>query len=329
MPLALAVFAALFLLVIASDAFTNAVEWVGASLRLTRSAVGAVVAAIGSSVPDIIVTVIALVFLHDEASTSIGIGAVIGAPLMLATVVLCLVGLMALGMRSNEPILNMPAGAATIGLGLFALTFALVIAASFTRSHAAHVIASVGVIGAYIAYLCYHFRSGLVESEDRPPGLRLTPRASKPAPAMIALQLALALAVTIAASRWFISSVTSASSAIGLPPFVVSVILTPIAAEMPEAVNVLIWMRRGLDELAFGNVLGAMMFQTSIASAVAMLYTPWVLGRDAYAAASATLAAAIVVLMSVIVLRRVDARALAACGIFYFAYLVSLIAMKA
>src|SRR5580693_6465580 len=54
-PIALQVFLGLVLLVLASDAFANAVEWAGALLGLTRSAVGAVVAAIGSSLPETMV----------------------------------------------------------------------------------------------------------------------------------------------------------------------------------------------------------------------------------------------------------------------------------
>ncbi|MBC5823806.1 MAG: sodium:calcium antiporter [Candidatus Eremiobacteraeota bacterium] len=329
MPIAVAVFAALVLLVIASDAFTNAVEWIGARFNLTRSAIGAVVAAIGSSLPDIIVTVIALVFLHDAASQSIGIGAVIGAPLMLATLIFCLVGLVALVMRAKRPTLQMSAGASLFGLALFTLTFALVIAASFTRSHGLRIALCAIVALAYGAYLAYHFRRGLAESEDQPPRLRLAPHKAEPPLWAVFVQLAFALAVTVAASRWFITSVTGASQAVGLPPFVISVILTPIAAEMPEAMNVLIWMRRGLDELAFGNVLGAMMFQTSIASAIAMLYTPWQLDRSAYAAAVLTLGAAVLVLISTAVRRRLDARPLAMCGFFYVAYIVYLIATRA
>jgi cation:H+ antiporter len=317
------VIAALLILFLASDAFTNAVEWIGALRGLTRSAVGAVVAAIGSSLPDTVVTLIAIVFLRDAASHSIGIGAVIGAPLMLTTLVLALAGIIALvKFRNTDRLIDLPLQAVKFGLVLFSATFALVLGASFAASKPLHYAVAILALGAYAAYLAYHFRQKLVEAEEQPPPLRLYPRASRPALWLVAVQLGLALLVTVQASRWFIAALGKASLSVGLPPFLVSVILTPIATELPEAMNVVIWMRRGLSELSISNVLGAMMFQTSIASSIAMFFTPWKLDAYAYAGGGGALAAALLVLISIKIKGRLDARVLALCGVFYVAYLV-------
>jgi cation:H+ antiporter len=126
--------------------------------------------------------------------------------------------------------------------------------------------------------------------------------------------------LTIFSSRWFVISIEQASPLLGLAPFIVSVFLSPIATELPEASNVVLWMRRREDSLALGNVLGAMMFQTSITCAIAILATPWQLGPSAYSAGSAALVAVGLLIASTISRRRVEPLALVACGLLYVAY---------
>lgn len=314
----------LVLVLIASDAFTNAVEWLGARLNLTRSAAGAVVAAIGSSLPETIVAIVALVVLRDARSQAIGIGAVLGAPFMLGTVVFSLIGTFALmrSTASRASSLNVLAKPTLFGAGLFVATFALALAASFVPSFAVHVLAACIVLASYALYLFYHLRAEQQEAEPSPPRLRIAPFTPVPPLGLIVLQLGVALGVTIFASRWFVVTVGDAAAALGLAPFIVSLFLSPIATELPEASNVILWMRRGEDSLALANVLGAMMFQTSVACAIAMLATPWRLGPSAYAAAGAALLAVAVVIVTTLVRRRVEPLALAVGGLFYLGYIV-------
>ena len=39
--------------------------------------------------------------------------------------------------------------------------------------------------------------------------------------------------------------------------------------------NSIIWIRRGRDSLAFGNITGAMVFQGSLLPALGVMLTPW------------------------------------------------------
>jgi cation:H+ antiporter len=321
--LVLQLVATLVLVALASDAFTNAVEWLGARLNLTRSAAGAIVAAVGSSLPESIIAVVALLILRDERSQQIGIGAVLGAPFMLGTVVFCLIGLIALARdrKAGGVQLSAPFQPTMFGMNLFFGTFALALAASFVRSFAIHAVAAVAVLCAYVWYLRYHLRAGQLEAEPSPPPLRLAPRSAEPQMVVVLLQLVLALTVTILASRWFVVTVGRAASVLALAPFAVSVILSPIATELPEASNVVLWMRRREDALALANVLGAMMFQTSMTCALAMLVTPWQLSLNAYAAGGAVLLAVAFVTVSMFVRRKVEPFAFAIAGFFYLGYL--------
>lgn len=317
---------AMVLLVVASDAFTNAVEWVGALYGMARGAIGAVVAAIGSSLPETAIAVVALVVLRDKASQAVGIGAVLGAPLMLATAVFAVIGIIAMTRKpasDGDRSLRVSVSPTRFGLGLFALTFALVIGASFDPLPAVRVSVAVLIIIAYFVFVAYSVSetgSGINEASD-PPRLRLAPHAERPSAVLVFTQLAISLCVTVIASHWFVTSLATASSALGIAPLVLSLFLSPIATELPEVFNVVLWMRRDLDDLALGNVLGAMMFQTSLASAIALLATPWILDRDSYAAAIATIAAVALVFVASGAQKRVNPTVLTACGALYVLYL--------
>ena len=64
-----------------------------------------------------------------------------------------------------------------------------------------------------------------------------------------------------------------------------SLVLAPLATEMPEKANSVLWVRRGKDALALGNITGAMTFQASIPVALGLVFTTWELDAHALTAA--------------------------------------------
>jgi cation:H+ antiporter len=67
-------------------------------------------------------------------------------------------------------------------------------------------------------------------------------------------------------------------------------VLAPLATEMPEKANSVLWVRNGKDELALGNITGAMSFQASIPVSLGLVFTTWDLETQAVVAALAGLA---------------------------------------
>jgi cation:H+ antiporter len=59
----------------------------------------------------------------------------------------------------------------------------------------------------------------------------------------------------------------------GLSPVLAALLLSPVATEMPELMNVLIWVRQGKHRLALANISGAMMIQGTIPKAFCLLFT--------------------------------------------------------
>ena len=71
--------------------FTNAVEWLGRRLDLAAGAVGALLAAVGTALPESIIPVVALLNGGGGEQVELAIGAIIGAPFMLATLAMLLI----------------------------------------------------------------------------------------------------------------------------------------------------------------------------------------------------------------------------------------------
>jgi cation:H+ antiporter len=57
-------------------------------------------------------------------------------------------------------------------------------------------------------------------------------------------------------------------------------IVIPVATEMPEKFNSILWVRRGKDTLAFGNLTGAMVFQGTLLPAFGLQLATWRPDRD-------------------------------------------------
>ena len=83
-----------FVIILAgAELFTNGIEWFGRKLGLAEGAVGSVLAAVGTALPETMIPIIAILFVDGEAhSDEIGVGAILGAPFMLATLAMFVTG---------------------------------------------------------------------------------------------------------------------------------------------------------------------------------------------------------------------------------------------
>src|SRR5206468_10696744 len=87
---------ALVVILIAAELFTNGVEWFGHKLNLAEGAVGSVLAAVGTALPETMIPIVAILFpsvgSSVETAEGVGVGAILGAPFMLATLAMFVTG---------------------------------------------------------------------------------------------------------------------------------------------------------------------------------------------------------------------------------------------
>jgi cation:H+ antiporter len=95
--------------------------------------------------------------------------------------------------------------------------------------------------------------------------------------ALIVLQVLAALIGIIVGAKLFVTEVEDVSLALGVSPIILAFLIAPIATELPEKFNSVVWYLRSKDTLGFGNITGAMVFQSCIPVSIGLLFTSWVL----------------------------------------------------
>jgi len=118
--------------------------------------------------------------------------------------------------------------------------------------------------------------------------LKIAPRNASP-PAWLAIaQTLAALAAIFIGSRVFVGQLSALGPALGLHPQLLALLLSPIATELPETMNAIIWVRQGKHQLALANISGAMMIQATVPTAFGLFFTPWILDESLLLSAGAT-----------------------------------------
>ena len=110
---------------------------------------------------------------------------------------------------------------------------------------------------------------------------------------VIVVQMSLGLALLVAGAKGFIFGIERVSAGVGISALLLSLLIVPIATELPEKINSILWIRRAKDTLAFGNITGAMVFQGTLLPAIGLLLTPWDLRREVLTGVIVTCAAAL------------------------------------
>ena len=309
--------------------FVNGVEWVGRKLAVGEKATGTVLAAFGTALPESVVTLVAVAFGGTAAAKDLGVGAALGGPLALATIAYATVGIMLL--LSRRHLADTPAMRADLrGLsrdqGWFLIIFAVKIALGLVL-FAAKPWLGLLFLAAYALYVRHEMQAdGGDEEESALEPLRFQPNAETPGTTIAILQTLAALTVIFFASRLFVEQLEQLGPALGLKPQLLALLLSPIATELPETMNAVIWVRQGKHRLALANISGAMMIQATIPTALGLFFTPWLLERSLLLAAGVT-ATAIAVLFVAFRGGWISRALLASMGLLYGVFVLVLIAL--
>lgn len=293
----------LVLILIAAELFTNALEHLGERLKISEGVTGSLFAAVGTALPETTVPLLAILsgnHANGAVNEEIGVGAILGAPLMLATLSTFLMTLAVLGARKTSGRIRPERSGFERDLNFFICAFVLAAAAMFVPHENTWVRAliSLALVGVYVAYVASTLRASgsLVDAGHgtEAEGRMFLARFGLPTNlATIVLQLALAVVLLVGGAKGFILGVEGVSKALGVSALLLSLLIIPIATELPEKINSILWIRRGKDTLAFGNITGAMVFQGTLLPAIGIMLTPWAPRIEVLTGVIVTLIAAI------------------------------------
>jgi cation:H+ antiporter len=288
--------AAFVLIVGGAIGFTNAVEWLGFRLGMGAGAVGALLAAVGTALPESILPLVAVLSGGGKEAQDIAIGAIIGAPFLLGTLAMLLIGASAAAFSSRRDqgqALRHDGPTARRDLCCFLALFPLgILLGALGAPLEARIAGAVVLVVAYVAYARVTARKGGEEQgeEELQPLFFDASKEDPPSAWQSGAQFAVSLAAIVGGAELFVHGVEDIAHSLGVSTLVLALVLAPLATELPEKANSVLWVRVGKDSLALGNVTGAMVFQATIPVAFGMLATPWDLDRFAVAAACLGLA---------------------------------------
>lgn len=296
--------AGLVLILISAEIFTNALEHLGERFKISEGVTGSIFAAVGTAMPETMVPIVAILSsaASEQVREEVGVGAILGAPLMLSTIALFLVGLAAAWQRGWSSRLQPERSGLRRDIVWFLAAFTLSTVAIFVP-HEHRLIRgaiALALVGLYFFYLLLTLRAsaklvagGHVTEAGHPLVLvRLFGWARlRDSLTLEGVQLVLGLAGIVAGAHAFVDGIEDLSAAIGMSALVLSLLIIPLATELPEKVNSILWILRGKDTLAFGNVTGAMVFQGTLLPAIGILLTPWEMRTEVAAGLALTLIA--------------------------------------
>jgi cation:H+ antiporter len=260
-----------------------------------------------------------------ESSHEIGIGAILGAPFMLSTAaflvtgvavfVFTMTGRRTTDMRVNAVILERD-------MRFFLIVYTMAVLSSFIPVREL----KYGVAVVLVALYVYYVRRTLSEEsevshESDLDRLRFHRSVDDPKLSRVWLQIGVALVLIVVGAQVFVQNMATVASAMAVPALVLALILAPLATELPEKFNSVVWIRSRKDTLAMGNISGAMVFQSCIPVSVGLLLTDWELDTPGLVSAALALLAGTLVWAFLRIKQDLTPHILVACGVLYLVFL--------
>jgi len=292
----------LVIIIAAAEVFTNAIESLGAKLKFSEGVTGSIFAAVGTALPETMVPLVAIFGgTSAHVSEEVGVGAILGAPFMLATLAMFLVGFSMWKFKDSRKRDTLAAERGglrrDIEFFLFAFTLAFLVAFTPQEYRLVRVFVALVLVLTYFYYVLETVKASAALVKDghateESKGLYLG-KILQDHMGVVVLQLLVGLGLIILGAKGFVSGVEHLAEILRIPVIALSLLIIPIATELPEKINSILWIRKGKDTMAVGNITGAMVFQGSLLPAIGIFLTPWTLNLTVLASSVITITAAL------------------------------------
>lgn len=325
----------LFLIVGCCVVFTNAVEHLGKAYNLNEGAVGSVLAAVGTALPETIVPLVAifgayLTHSNIDVGKDIGIGAILGSPFLLSTLAMFVTGAAVIifsKLKKREIKMNADYKVMFRDLKFFFFSYTIAIIAGFIHIPVVKYIIAVLLLGYYLLYVfrtIHRCQGDECEHEELDQLLfeRIFQRYNL---FLIWFQIIVSILGLIYFSHIFVEQIKYFADAFHLNPLILSLILAPIATELPEKFNSVLWVSQSKDTLALGNITGAMVFQSCIPMAIGLVFTPWTFGTEALVNIAMVYCSSVLLFFNLYRNKAFSPHILMTCGLFYLIYIVFIV----
>ena len=264
--------------------FVNAIEFLGSKYKIGGPFVGSILSPLFTSLPELIVLIVAVFGLGGVSGEAIGVGTIFGEPLMASSLSYGLVGIFALVgflLKRREHKSLQVSTTLAVPFIFVTILFPLTLVPALIANSNVRIIFGVGFLAAYFGYLILMYRrkgTEQIENAKAPYICRIIP--SQPVGAIV--QLVISAVILYFASREMVGLVNQIALGLGLSLMGLAIIVVPAATAIPETASALIWGFRGKDTLSIASLVGEKVLYTTLFPAIGLLVTTWVLDIHAY-----------------------------------------------
>lgn len=245
----------LAVLLIAARLFTDAAERIGVALGLSPFVIGVLIVGVGTSLPELVASVVSV----SKGVSEIVSGNVIGANV---SNLLLILGATAVAARTR----SIDLGEQYIGIDLnFLLGSTVLLGAVMLDGRIGRLEGGLLVAG-YIVFAAY--LTGETGGLQRTSPVRRRVRWLD-----VAVLVSSAVGIYFGAN-WTVSNLQSLATGLGVPAAIVSVTVLSLGTTLPELLVSITASRRGQPAMAVGNVLGSCVFNALAVTGVASLVGP-------------------------------------------------------
>ncbi len=318
-------------IVFACGLFVCAIEALGQKLNFSQNATGSILAVIGTGLPETIVPIVAILGFYfgkieKENAFNIAQGAILGSPFMLMTLALFILGLILLFKKSRtKKVLEADYKSVLRNCKYFLSSYFIAILFCFDFLKNYKFIAPLVLI---LIYFFFVYRT-IIKSKQNNIDCSICKlffnKFIKNESFALYFQLVFSIVILAFASHFFVSEIKYFSLLLNISPLLLSLFITPIATESPEITNSIIWLLESKDELALGNIIGAVVFQATIPFSIAIIFTDWQLSYLSILNVALVMISTIIFCLLVWINKKVDVFSLLFCSIFYFIFLLKVI----
>jgi len=266
---------------IASFIFVNALEYIGYRFQLGGSFVGAILAPVFTSFPEMTVFLVAVFFSGVESGEAIGVGTLFGQPFMASSLSYGLVGISALFgfYLKKRDHLTLEVDRSLLIPYIF-ITFlfpATLLPAVFNCCN--HLFGLL-FLSAFVFYMFMMYqRKGVdvIEDAEIPYFHKIIPHSSS-----CFIQLFVAVVLLYYGSKSLVGGVDIVAQNMSISPFGLALIIVPAATAIPETASALIWGYRGRDTLSLGSLVGEKILYSTFYPGIGLFLTSWEIDIHAY-----------------------------------------------
>jgi len=244
----------LAILVKSSDLFTITAERIGLYLKLSPFIVGVTIVAIGTSLPELISSIFAVI----QNNSEIVAGNVVGSNITNILLILGLSAIFAKEIKIKETFLR-------IDLMVFITSVFILILIMLNNTIT--LAESLILVSCFIIYIIYIIKTKTPTGKEMKPDFKKEPLGTK-----TYLSLIISILLIFIAAKYTIDSIVQISSLIGIGKEIIAATVVALGTSLPELAVSVSAAKKGKPEIAVGNVLGSNIFNIFIVTGVAGLF---------------------------------------------------------